>query len=326
VNLPPDATSPLAPWPAHTVPVVDIGDLASPSAGRAIDRACRDWGFFQITGHGIPSDVSENLFAASKSFFSQPTEVKRQILRDAGNPWGFYDRELTKNTLDWKQVFDYGPADGAQLVPRWPQKLPDFRAAVLAYYAACESLAFRLLSVLAANLGMPATSLDADFSGAHTSFVRLNYYPTFPGPQDRESRKPLGISHHTDAGALTILLQDAQPGLEVCRDGKWFLVEPRADALVVNIGDVAQVWSNDRYRAALHRVVTSSTMDRYSAPFFFNPGYDANYAPLPTTVDANNPARYRPINWREFREQRAAGDYADYGNEVQISDYRIPTA
>jgi isopenicillin N synthase-like dioxygenase len=310
----------------RTVPVVDIGDLASPCARRAIDRACRDWGFFQITGHGISTGVIDDLFAASKAFFSQPTEVKRKILRDAGNPWGFYDRELTKNTPDWKQVFDYGPADGEQLVPRWPAELPNFRAAVLAYYTACESLAFRLLSVFSANLGMPDNSLDAYFSTAHTSFVRLNYYPTCPRSHNRRSPKPMGISHHTDAGALTILLQDSQPGLEVYRDGQWFLVEPRANALVVNIGDVAQVWSNDRYRAALHRVVTSTTMDRYSAPFFFNPGYATDYAPLATTVDADNPAKYRPINWREFREQRAAGDYADYGNEVQISDYRMPTA
>ena len=30
--------------------------------------------------------------------------------------------------------------------------------------------------------------------------------------------------------------------------GRWHLVEPRRDALVVNIGDIVQVWSNDRYR------------------------------------------------------------------------------
>jgi isopenicillin N synthase-like dioxygenase len=57
----------------------------------------------------------------------------------------------------------------------------------------------------------------------------------------------LGVKHHTDAGALMILLQDVQPALEVFRDGRWHLVEPLADALVVNIGDVVEVWSNDRY-------------------------------------------------------------------------------
>ncbi len=113
-------------------------------------------------------------------------------------------------------------------------------------------------------------------------------------------------------------------GLEVLRDGAWHGVAPRAGALVVNIGDIVQVWFNDRYRAAVHRAVTHAARDRYSAPFFFNPSYDARYAPLPATVDAQRPARYRPIAWREFRALRAAGDYADLGEEVQIHHYRLP--
>ena len=97
----------------------------------------------------------------------------------------------------------------------------------------------------------------------------------------------------------------------------------RADALVVNIGDIVQVWSNDRYRAALHRVTTNTERDRYSVPFFLNPAYAAHYAPLPSTVDASHPPRYRPINWGEFRRLRTAGDYADQGEEVQISHYAV---
>jgi isopenicillin N synthase-like dioxygenase len=85
----------------------------------------------------------------------------------------------------------------------------------------------------------------------------------------------LGIHHHTDAGALTLLLQDDQPGLQVYHEGGWHLVEPRADALVVNIGDVVQLWSNDRYQAALHRVLASGKAERYGAPFFFNPASGA---------------------------------------------------
>ncbi len=309
--------------PAETVPVLDIGHLERPDALAAIDTACRDWGFFQVTGHGIDTRVITDLFAAAHAFFAQPAAVKRRILRTADNPWGYFDQELTKNTLDWKQVFDYGPIDGDKLVPQWPEGLPGFETAVRNYYDACEALAHRLLAAISINLGMPAEWAAAHFSESHTSFMRLNYYPKCPSAPAAESGAPYGVNQHSDAGALTILLQDSQPGLEVCRDGEWHLVEPRAGALVVNIGDIVQVWSNDRYKAALHRVVTHSEADRYSAPYFFNPSYATNYEPLPTTVDAQHPARYRSINWREFRTLRAAGDYADYGSEVQISDYRI---
>jgi hypothetical protein len=132
------------------------------------------------------------------------------------------------------------------------------------------------------------------------------------------------VNHHTDAGALTLLLQDEEPGLEVHHEGHWHLVEPRRDALVINIGDIVQVWSNDRYRAALHRVRASSQRPRYSAPFFFNPSYESTYAPLPTTITTGSWPHYRPIRWSEFRTLRAAGDYADCGEEVQIHHYRLP--
>ena len=303
------------------VPVVDIAELDRASVRADIDAACREWGFFQVTGHGIDAGVLDGLFAAAKRFFALPLETKRKILRSEDNPWGYYDRELTKQTLDWKQVFDFGPGDGDELVPRWPDNLPGFETAVRAYYDGCEALAFRLLGVIASNLGMPEASLDGHFEDGHTSFLRLNFYPRYPG--DTNDAPPFGVNHHSDAGVLTLLLQDDQAGLEVCRDGRWYLVEPTPGALVINIGDIVQVWSNDRYRAALHRVVTSPERDRYSAPYFFNPSYETNYAPLPSLVDERNPARYRTINWRDFRSQRHAGDYADYGSEVQISDYRV---
>jgi isopenicillin N synthase-like dioxygenase len=306
------------------VPVIDIADLAGRRALRAIDAACREWGFFQVTGHRIPVATIAALFDAARAFFAQQREVKRQILRTADNPWGFFDQELTKNRRDWKEIFDFGPADGAQLVPQWPQELPRFEPAVRAYYAQCERLAHRLLAAIAVNLGMPGDHLARGFGASHTSFLRLNFYPKCPpGLRQADGDQPLGVNPHTDSGALTLLLQDRQPGLEVFRDGAWHLVEPRRDALVINIGDIVQVWSNDRYRAALHRVRTNTDQDRYSVPFFFNPSYDTSYAPLPTTVDAHHPARYRPIGWREFRALRAAGDYADQGEEIQVGHYRI---
>ena len=312
----------------NTIPVIDIETLDREDTRDLLDSACRDWGFFQVTNHGLESDVIARLHAAMRRFFHQPSPVKKRVARSAENPWGFYDRELTKNTRDWKEIYDYGPGDGFGLKPQWPENMAGFRAAVEDYYRACEGLACRLLSVISVNLGMEPDYLARDFRPAHSSFLRLNFYPVCSKPARPAGTVVatdghLGINHHTDAGALTLLLQDHQPGLEVYRHGDWHLVEPRRDALVVNIGDIVQVWSNDRYRASLHRVVVNPAGERFSAPFFFNPHYGADYAPLPSTVSASNPARYRSINWGEFRRLRAAGDYADYGDEIQISHYRI---
>jgi len=133
-----------------------------------------------------------------------------------------------------------------------------------------------------------------------------------------------GAAAHTDYGMLTILSQDPIGGLELrTRSGEWVAAPYIEDTLVINLGDIVQVWSNDRYRAALHRVVVADpTHERYSIPFFFNPSYDTTYEPLPPTVTRERPAAYRRIQWREFRSLRAAGDYADLGVEVQVDHYR----
>jgi isopenicillin N synthase-like dioxygenase len=199
--------------------------------------------------------------------------------------------------------------------------MPAFRLAVQVHYWHAAGLGRRLLGAILANLGASPIALGRDFGPGHTSFLRLNYYPVTPAAAPRDSA--LGIGQHTDAGALTLLLQDEQPGLEVFKDNAWHLVEPRRDAIVVNIGDIVQVWSNDRYCAALHRVIASSKNSRYSIPYFMNPAYRTNYAPLPATVSRDRPARYREINWGEFRTLRADGDYADLGEEIQVEHYRI---
>src|SRR5688500_15270210 len=161
-----------------------------------------------------------------RAFFALPLSSKHAIMRTAENPWGFYDRELTKHTRDWKQVYDYGPPDGGAIVSQLPSQLPEFAPAIARFYAECDVLAFELVEVVACNLGMPPGALDACFRPHHTSFLRLNYYPPCPAPARPADLSlagdgHLGVNHHTDAGALTLLLQDEQPGLEVFHDNRW---------------------------------------------------------------------------------------------------------
>jgi isopenicillin N synthase-like dioxygenase len=313
------------------IPVIDIRRLdADASALSQIHEACRDWGFFQIVGHGVPDELIQAMHASMCAFFALPLDEKRAIERTAANSWGYYDRELTKNTRDWKQVFDVGPdeLEGPLAGQRaqWPHALPKFRGVIEAFASACETLSFRMLDAIARCLHTAPEHLRRAFTPRHSSFLRLNYYPlcSEPAAPDAPTGAPgnFGINHHTDSGAITILLQDEAPGLQVFRRDAWTLVEPNPDALVVNIGDIVQVWSNDRYPAALHRVIASDRRERFSAPYFFNPAPDACYAPLPNALDAHEPAHYQAINWGEFRAARTRGDYADYGEEIQISHYR----
>ncbi len=316
-----------------SVPVIDIGGLRGdrdPGAIEAIARACRDWGFFQVVNHGIVPELIDEVWQNTRTFFQQSADSKESILRSRENPWGYYNNELTKNQRDKKEVFDY-TTDGVDPIyrsnNRWPDSIDGFRATMLSYLDACTDLSLRLLEAFCIGLDLPADYLKEHFVPEHTGFIRLNYYPVedpMTGAAiDDLPDAGLGIHHHTDAGALTVLIQDEIGGLQVHRDDCWHNIPPVDGAFVINTGDMMQVWSNDTYVAPTHRVLAMENRGRYSIPFFFNPAADARVSPLPTVVSDSRPGAYRPIDWAEFRGKRTDGDYADYGTEVQISQYRL---
>jgi isopenicillin N synthase-like dioxygenase len=318
---------------------LDRGDVAATRrVAAAIAAPCAEWGLFHVVGHGIPPGELERFADAMRRLFELPIAEKEGIRRTRENAWGWYDAELTKNRRDWKEVFDYGvereagaPAPAhSDGVNRWPDRHPELRDALLAHYHHCARISRGLVHALCAGLSLEPDTLDAAFT-EHTSYQRLNRYVPCPDPATADapllpSRGQLAVHHHTDAGAVTLLWQDEHAGLQVQRGEQLVLIEPVANALTVNLGDMLQVWSNDHYRSPIHRVVASPEHTRFSAPFFWNPSYPTICEPLPALLHGGERARYRPVSWARFRDQRSAGDYADYGAEIQIADFRIGSA
>lgn len=307
------------------IPVIDLRDPAEAIA-RRIGTACREWGFFQVIGHGVPDELTSEVLGTAKAFFAQPRSEKRHYLRSRENPWGYYDRELTKEQRDKKEIFDIGPDATLQDLSEgdpfagatpWPEQPADFPDVMEGWAAQMNRLSGQLIGLIGASLTGEAETLRRAFEPSHTSYLRLNYYPVDDAlAHETGCEADLGIHHHTDAGALTVLLQDGVSGLQVYRDGFWHDVTAVPGAFTINIGDMVQVWSNDAYPAALHRVLAMHSAERVSIPYFYNPSYETAVAPL-----IGEPY-YRPIHWGEFRRRRADGDFADYGTEVQISQYR----
>jgi len=320
-----------------SVPVIDIGPLLSSVDGnpemklRCIHElfdACREWGFFYIQNHGL-SDKDISRFRQNVSeFFHLPQEVLTEIKRNQENSRGYFDDELTKNKLDWKRCFDFGAQDGSldkegmDGKNQWPSVSDHetFEQVMRDYFDQMEKLSEILLGAICESLDLPSDSLRQFFESNHTSYLRLNYYPVCPNPESH-----MAIHHHTDAGALTILYQDSDvTSLQVKRGDKWFFIPPKEGTYVINIGDMVQIWSNDLFKAPLHRVQANSSKERYSAPFFFNPAYKADVAPILSEESTDNQKpQYKPVNWGEFRGKRFAGDFADVGEEVQIAHYKL---
>ena len=306
------------------IPVIDLRDLESGSL-QDLAAACEEWGFFQLVNHGLTERYQ--FLAAMREFFDLSIEEKRRLSRTEENPWGFFDKELTKNKPDWKEIFDFGfdDTDESEMgFCQWPENSPQFKNTMLTWFKQCEVLSLILLQHICETLDQPGDILSSQFSPRNSSFLRLNHYPVCDtlanGIQDQPVEGHLGIHHHTDAGALTVLVQDDVSGLQVYSTSGWQPVLPQPEALIVNIGDLIQVWSNNRYKAPVHRVLVNNEKARYSAPFFLNPAFSCECQPL---AQLNEPPLYHPLNWGKFRQARAAGDYTNLGTESQVTDYLI---
>ena len=89
---------------------------------------------------------STRVLGQMRAFFAQPRDAKHAVSRSERNPWGYYDKELTKNTRDWKEIFDFAASSCGRSVPRWPSGLPGFKDTLIDYYRGCEAVAMRLVA------------------------------------------------------------------------------------------------------------------------------------------------------------------------------------
>ena len=268
-----------------TVPTIDLGPLQHGETPHwlvdDVADACAKWGFFQVVNHGIDRSLRTRAEEQQRAFWALPMHIKRNMKRSAGNSRGWYDDELTKRRHDWKEGLDFGNTPAADWAMdddderngnldgynRFPpaEHLPAFRPTLLEYYGALESLAEQLTRVFSLGLGMPANFFEDVLNRrAHTSYLRINYYSPYTGPDPTQ----LSISPHKDAGFLTVLQQDEScHSLQVRSQESpdaWETVVPEHDSFTINTGDMAQVWSNNKYHAPEHRVLTHPTKERYS--------------------------------------------------------------
>ncbi|XP_028765849.1 protein DMR6-LIKE OXYGENASE 2 [Neltuma alba] len=305
---------------AGEIPVIDLshGNLAELVS--QVGSACKAWGFFQIINYGVPVELQRKLDVCTRKFFCQSKEEKIKVKRDEVNPLGYHDSEHTKNVRDWKETYGFllknslqfpvspDPKDQEMktITNRWPQYPPEFRETLEEYGREVEKVSYKLMELIALSLGLPAQRFHGYFQEKQVSILRLNYYPPCPCPH-----LALGVGRHKDSGALTLLAQDDVIGLEVKRksDGEWIPVKPVPHALVVNVGDLLQVWSNEKYESVEHRAVVNSEKERISIPFFFFPALHVMIKPLEELVDEQDPARYREFNWGKFYAHRAYGEF-----------------
>ncbi|KAK4437832.1 Feruloyl CoA ortho-hydroxylase F6H1-1 [Sesamum alatum] len=121
----------------------------------------------------------------------------------------------------------------------------------------------------------------------------LNYYP----PCACLLKLALGLGRQRTSGAMTILAQDDVEGLKVKRksDGEWIFRQNLLLMLtLLTVGDLIQVWSNDKYESVEHRV-TAILRRRFSIPFFIKSFPFRVVEPLAELVDDTNSCKVQGI-------------------------------
>jgi isopenicillin N synthase-like dioxygenase len=313
------------------LPVIDVSPLRSALADHdpavvavagAIDRACRDTGFFLVTGHGVDPAALSELDRAARAFFSRPeTEKAAVAMARGGRAWrGWFPEggELTAGRPDHKEGFYVGaelgpdhprvragtPLHGPNLFPAEPAELGPL---VLRWLDEMTALGHHLVRGVGLALGLDGGWFDRHLTADPTVLFRIFRYP--PRPADDDG---WGVAEHTDYGLLTILAHDGTPGLQVRGSTGWLDVPAVADAFVVNLGDMLDRMTQGRYRSTPHRVRHGSpgSGDRLSFPFFFDPAWDAEVRPVPLLGEA--PPDDAGTRWDGSSVHQWSGTYGDY--------------
>lgn len=151
------------------------------------------------------------------------------------------------------------------------------RQVIEKYVDAARELLNGLLQALAEALSLDKYTFLQYFDEEKSEInVRVNYYPPSPRPD-----LTLGITPHSDASALTLLLQfNSSNGLQVFKGSEWITVKWPNEGLLVNIGDFIEIMSNGRVRSPWHRVVNQMDLDRFSVALFYNPPPEKEIVPV----------------------------------------------
>ncbi|KAG1339086.1 gibberellin 2-beta-dioxygenase 6 [Cocos nucifera] len=292
--------------PVFEVPVIDLEHLDPVR----LEEVCRSVGLFRIANHGVPSALMDRLLDQARVLLSLPFESKQTLFSDPMSYiWGTPSLGAKLSNLNWVEGFhiplgqpkskghDLGSQDSAA----------SFRCLADEYGQHMAAIARTLFNAVAARLKLDAKKTASYLSEFDGTFVRVYRYPCCP-----DIDKYFGMGPHTDSSVLSILCQDELGGFQVLHDNQWFHVAPIPGTLIVNLGDMMQVYSNDEYKSVRHRVLANRSEDRISVCYFAFPMEDGLIVS----------SRYKAFTYGEWKA-KVLEDIKATGDKLGLARFRI---
>ncbi|KAJ3092141.1 hypothetical protein HK102_010421 [Quaeritorhiza haematococci] len=275
-------------------------EQAKKATGELIDKACREVGFFYLTGHGIPEEDLQEVRQLARDFFALPLEEKEEIsIAKTDKARGFQrlGQNITKYAKDWHEAIDlYAPVGPDHTLIKknlkvltgtnpWPRNPPNFKDKFEAYVEKMKRLGLATMRAIAMGLKLDEHFFDPFMTDSFW-VMRIIGYPPLQSGKENSDNVGVSCGEHTDYGCLTLLNTDETTGaLQVMsKSGEWINADPVPGAFVVNIGDMLNNWTNDLYKSTLHRVIHTKSSYRVSIPFFYEPSFDAVIEPLDVCI------------------------------------------
>ncbi|MDG2113059.1 MAG: 2-oxoglutarate and iron-dependent oxygenase domain-containing protein, partial [Actinomycetota bacterium] len=192
------------------VPIISLAASADEVSAR-LDNAYHAIGFCVLVDHGIPQDVTDAAFAASRRFHELPADEKLALAINEHHR-GFIARDTSQivtssvatvtkpNQSESLMVLhEARPEDEGLLLAgpnQWPADRPDIRQPLDEYHRAMTDLGHRLLPLIAGALGEPTDIFDEAFEWP-TTWQRMLRYPQQPADAQEDL---FGSAPHTDYG------------------------------------------------------------------------------------------------------------------------------
>lgn len=310
--------------PLMAAPVIDITLLCSSSkSGPELEKlrhGLQSWGCFQAINHGMSTELLDEVRQLAKQFFDLPMEEKLKYSREEAEMEGYGNDMVLSNQqiLDWtdrlyltvypqqSRRFKYWPTN--------PERFRYFSFSNLVFYviffmnciswidehcrevvdeytANVKLISEKILKAMARSLDLDESSFLNQYGEQVKLDARFNFYPRCRNPD-----LVLGVKPHADGSAITILLQDKEvEGLQFMKGSEWFNAPIIPDALLVNVGDQAEITSNGIFKSPVHRVLTNSERERISLAVFYLPDSEKEIEPLEKLINETQPRLYKSV-------------------------------
>ncbi|KDP26664.1 hypothetical protein JCGZ_17822 [Jatropha curcas] len=227
---------------AASIPIIDLNQDLS-QVVQQVSEASEEYGFFQVINHGVPQEL----------YHTKQIKLFNYFLK--------IDGQEDKVAM-WSKTFSHPWHSLDDIIIFCHKNPPQYREVVAEYAKEIGELMSRVLGLISQGLGLEKDCLKKRLEEEPIRRAQANFYPPCPEPEIT-----LGLSVHTNVGALTIVL------------------------------------SNGRYKSVHHRAVTNKEHQQISFAAFYAPGKEAMIGLIEDLIDEEHPPVHRSYTYGEFLQE-----------------------